>query len=719
MTKPILSIGLIFRNDIRCIERCLKALQPLREAVPSELVMADTGSTDGSREVAEKYADLVFDFPWIDDFAAARNAVIDRCSGEWYLSVDTDEYLNKGAWQIAQFLSQSGREEKGATVIIRNFYNYELTGNYTDFMGVRLAHISMGFRYEGIIHEGWNLGGSDIKVCPLNEVVFDHDGYVATGGNEEAARAKKRRNVNLLRKKLKEEPDSLLSWMQLLESGDQELDYVELLRHAVELVREKKPDWEMVGPVILEHAVSAADSKNLPEFDEWLQMAQQWFPESMYIRLDVEWTLFARSWNKKDYADCISRGERFLTAMDDFRAGADPTARVVSILQMATPLAEQRLKIYLAGAYCNSGVGFERALELLGGLDYELSDAQQVVDILKSLQEICFRSNLDTTPFIRMVWDSCRSPKPSQEQAKQRRMVFFKLGGTTFTKDNRSAEERHKDFCRHAYMLYLPLDGECELGTAAAIMETKEALLLEKRLAGVKDWGAFPIQALAHALEMGARFPLPGKCTNVELLDSLSGRLSEDKDQFFPLALRLLDHVDSEDWQGLVWANSVAAAAVRTYPWRKDEPNVEQGMALARAFAKVEGEILPLSYSPEILKAERMFALPPLHRFGWYCAQAFEALGAGSAASYVRLLREGLTACEGIKDMVEFLLGNTPELKDPSNELKAMAEQIRAVLAKFSPDNPAVSALKQSEAYQKVAYLIEGTAPPVTGGLLQ
>ncbi len=81
--KPLLSIGIIFRDDIRCIEHCLKCLQPLRDKVPCELVMADTGSTDGSREIAEKYADLVFDFPWINDFSAARNAVMSRCSGDW------------------------------------------------------------------------------------------------------------------------------------------------------------------------------------------------------------------------------------------------------------------------------------------------------------------------------------------------------------------------------------------------------------------------------------------------------------------------------------------------------------------------------------------------------------------------------------------------------------------------------------------------------------
>ena len=55
----------------------------------------------------------------------------------------------------------------------------------------------------------------------------------------------------------------------------------------------------------------------------------------------------------------------------------------------------------------------------------------------------------------------------------------------------------------------------------------------------------------------------------------------------------------------------------------------------------------------------------------------------------------------------------------PSAELLALAEQVRTVLARFSPDDPAVEALKQSEAYQKVACLIEGAEVPVMGGLVQ
>ena len=55
MAKYDLSVAIIFRNEIRCLERCLKSLQLLRERFSVEIVMADTGSTDGSRAVAERY----------------------------------------------------------------------------------------------------------------------------------------------------------------------------------------------------------------------------------------------------------------------------------------------------------------------------------------------------------------------------------------------------------------------------------------------------------------------------------------------------------------------------------------------------------------------------------------------------------------------------------------------------------------------------------------
>ena len=118
---------------------------------------------------------------------------------------------------------------------------------------------------------------------------------------------------------------------------------------------------------------------------------------------------------------------------------------------------------------------------------------------------------------------------------------------------------------------------------------------------------------------------------------------------------------------------------------------------------------------------ENIHLLPPMHRFGWYCGKAFWALDAGDSATYVRLLRQGLESCTEAKLIVEFLLKQLEESQkiQATPELLALAEQVRILLAAYPADDPAVEALKQSAAYQKVAHLIEGPELGIHGGLPQ
>ena len=142
MSQPVLTIGMIFKDDIRSLERCLAALEPLRRAVPCELIMADTGSTDGSREVASRQADILFDFPWVDDFAAARNVVMDRASGTWFLSLDADEYLDGDIQELLRLLDGKDALSRRATfakLIIRNYIGYDMAGGYSDLALETLA----------------------------------------------------------------------------------------------------------------------------------------------------------------------------------------------------------------------------------------------------------------------------------------------------------------------------------------------------------------------------------------------------------------------------------------------------------------------------------------------------------------------------------------------------------------------------------------------------
>lgn len=66
-----------------------------------EIVVADTGSTDDTIKIALLHTDKVYsDFKWCDHFGKARQHVMNKCTGDWILSIDADDYLAEGG--IAQ-----------------------------------------------------------------------------------------------------------------------------------------------------------------------------------------------------------------------------------------------------------------------------------------------------------------------------------------------------------------------------------------------------------------------------------------------------------------------------------------------------------------------------------------------------------------------------------------------------------------------------------------
>jgi hypothetical protein len=81
-----LSAAVIVRNEQRNVRLCLESIRSLVD----EIVVADTGATDFTRQIALSFDAQVIDVPWNDDFAAARNEALRHTTGDWTLSIDAD-----------------------------------------------------------------------------------------------------------------------------------------------------------------------------------------------------------------------------------------------------------------------------------------------------------------------------------------------------------------------------------------------------------------------------------------------------------------------------------------------------------------------------------------------------------------------------------------------------------------------------------------------------
>ncbi|WP_439107262.1 glycosyltransferase [Congregibacter sp.] len=159
-----LSLCMIVKDEAFFIEECLASAAPFVD----EIVVVDTGSTDGTREIAERYADKVLDFEWIDDFSAARNTGLAAATGDWILVLDADERI--AAEDFPKLREAMSRDEyDGFYLIQRNYSNEELqlkwiaisqpdqwSGDwkgYTENPILRLFRRNDVIRYQGNIHE--------------------------------------------------------------------------------------------------------------------------------------------------------------------------------------------------------------------------------------------------------------------------------------------------------------------------------------------------------------------------------------------------------------------------------------------------------------------------------------------------------------------------------------------------------------------------------------
>ena len=98
-----LSVAIITYNEENNLDRCLESVK----GISDEIVVVDSGSTDRTKEIAQKHGARVFTKEF-QGHIEQKNFTLDQCQNDMVLSLDADEALSKE-------LSASIEKEKNST----------------------------------------------------------------------------------------------------------------------------------------------------------------------------------------------------------------------------------------------------------------------------------------------------------------------------------------------------------------------------------------------------------------------------------------------------------------------------------------------------------------------------------------------------------------------------------------------------------------------------
>ena len=233
---PLLTLAMIVRDGGQLFASLLETAA----SHVDEIIIGDTGSRDNSKAVARGSGALVYDIPWTDDFAAARNAVLERSTGSWILILDADEQIAPQDWlALKKWVTEHRQrgELLAASIQTRNYLpgrHFKRSwqpnpdpdphalpeGNpaagFVPSTKVRLIPNHPEIRFAGHLHEtvetSLRVAGIPVVNLPLP---IHHFGMLPRFQTPELRQAKARQYLKLARRKASATPHLPCAWAEL------------------------------------------------------------------------------------------------------------------------------------------------------------------------------------------------------------------------------------------------------------------------------------------------------------------------------------------------------------------------------------------------------------------------------------------------------------------------------------------------------------------------
>lgn len=171
--SPItISLCMIVKNEEQTIERCLLSVK----GIVDEIIIVDTGSTDKTKEIVSNFSDKVYDFEWINDFAAARNYAFSQATQEYILWLDADDVFVPEDQELFLSLKSSLSREFDIVSMLYNL-GFDQYGKVTfQRRRNRLVKREKNFRWIGAVHEYLEVYGNNFNsAIAVTHLPLSHD----------------------------------------------------------------------------------------------------------------------------------------------------------------------------------------------------------------------------------------------------------------------------------------------------------------------------------------------------------------------------------------------------------------------------------------------------------------------------------------------------------------------------------------------------------------
>ena len=635
-----LSVSLILKNEEKMLPACLEAIKPLLDAVPSELVIVDTGSSDKTVDIVKQYTDKIYHFDWINDFSAARNFGLEKCRGAWFMFLDADDHFTDVSELIEFFNNESlNRSYNTAFYITRNFTTPE-HDKYFNFCAHRIARITDNLKFEGAIHEffeGWYL-----PAYYFNNSYANHYGYAFETQADYERKAQ--RNLILLEKELEKTPDDLRTINHYVSS------YLKLDEHRRSHI---------------ERAMTLADNSDKPE-------------------------LFTAYFNAFEMYDKENKPEKALEALKRAEAKAKPDDAITAEIHAAKGYIQEKLgqfaeaeadiKKYMQVYRRNenneldkSALGFvvsnylfpDALIEMQNTLAHCISKQNRANEALAVYEESDFAAMnsvlyKNTADVILETAGNELLSRTDAEAARKKlisiyeriaenagfdKTVYFEKGMEKLYYADGSLAKSFKVNCKNENLVFTRL--MCVIADESK--EELEAFLNSPETQIREGCSA----AIYHAVQNHVDLSSALAGIHYELLISLLAAITGNKPDLPVLAVQYKD----DDFyfasiKNLLFGVKLYEAAVSL----ADTLNDSQKADVYTNYAKYAALYVENIYNPDLLNESDIGALPETYRFGFFMGQAQKELDKGNRIEFVRWLKKALISCNSMQGIIKFLL---------------------------------------------------------------